>query len=1021
MPAVNIKAGNRSIRKYHAELDELRGLGIVHEGGLRLAFGDLLRGTAGKGFKWINELPVPGSRVRPDATLIDEYHLPYGHWEAKDGSDDLEVEIRNKRERDYPFENIIFEDTRQAILYQDGRRVMQVDCSKPADLARLLTTFYQHHMPDFVDFHEAVGRFSDEVPQLAQGLQDRIEIARSRNTAYQSAYADFMTLCREALNPNISREAVEEMLIQHLLTERLIRRVFDQENFVRRNVIAAEVEKVIDALTGQHFNRREFLGSLDRFYTAIEKAADRLADFSDKQRFINTIYERFFQGFSVKVADTHGIVYTPQEVVEFMVAATDELLQREFGVKLGDEGVCVIDPCTGTGNFVVQLLRRVARENPRELDNFYRERLFANEVMLMPYYIASLNIEHEYHTRSGRYEKFRRLSFQDTLDSGRVDLESQMRLSDENAKGIAEQWNADINVVIGNPPYNVGQLNENDNNKNRSYRHVERRIRNTYARDSRATLRMQLYDAYVKFFRWAIDRLDDRDGLVCLVSNNSFVEGVAFDGFRRELLKDFTRVYHLDLAGNFRKGKGEGENVFGNVTSVGVGITLALRSAAHGEQRELRYWRVPAGLGGQEKLDALRRFSEGRRGALDSVAWRSLTPDERHTWLRPPHADEFERFVPMGMKAAKLKSTRKPETIFLTYSGGVKTNRDVVVYDFDRQKLAGRMLDFIRDYNAQVDLYRREGPLENVDDFVDYSRIKWDGTLKGHLRKLRDTDFDDSRIRISLYRPFSKRYLYFDPMLINSVYRQTEFFPTPVSEQENLLLTVPGPGNRTGFAGFVTDGIGNLDFSFEKVQCFPFYTYDADGTRRQENISDWALRLFRAKYPPPVARDATRQPDDTDQGRGRLADVLPDDGHDRRSLATERHAMLPPLHLRPGRDEPQRERHRLGAGELPQALWQSAWGGGKLHNRKGRHLFLRLWPAASPALPRALRRLSQAGAAAHPAGARLLALCRGRPGPRRAAPRLRERHALAPGMGGRPAASDRLPRREDAATEESPV
>ncbi|MCY3720189.1 MAG: N-6 DNA methylase, partial [Anaerolineaceae bacterium] len=848
---VTIKASDAAIRRYQETLGRLREQQVEHEGGLRRAFGTLLKET-GRKCDWtlIEELPVSGGRVRPDGTLRDSWQLPHGYWEAKDAGDDLEVEIRNKRERGYPFSNIIFEDTQSAVLFQNERRILTADCNDRVGLAELLTRFYRHETPDFSSFEEAVGRFSDEVPQLAQGLQDRIAIARSRNTAYQRAFADFMTLCREALNPNISREAVEEMLIQHLLTERLIRRVFDQENFVRRNVIAVEVEKVIDALTGQHFNRREFLGSLDRFYTAIEKAADRLADFSDKQRFINTVYERFFQGFSVKVADTHGIVYTPQEVVEFMVAATDELLQREFGKKLGDEGVCVIDPCTGTGNFVVQLLRRVARENPGQLDNFYRERLFANEVMLMPYYIASLNIEHEYHQRSGHYDKFGGLSFLDTLDSGRIDLESHKRLSNKNAERIAKQWNAEINVLIGNPPYNVGQLNENDNNKNRSYRHVERRIRHTYARDSRATLRMQLYDAYVKFFRWAIDRLEDRDGVICFISNNSFVEGVAFDGFRRELLKDFTRVYHLDLAGNFRKGKGEGENVFGNVTSVGVGITLALRSAAHGEQRELRYWRVAAGLGGQEKLDALRRFSEGRRGALGSVAWRSLKPDARHTWLRSPHADEFDGFLPLGTKEAKVKSTKEAGTVFSLYCGGIKTNRDAIVYDFNRLALGERMLDFIRDYNAQVDLYRREGPFENVDDFVDYSRIKWDGTLKGHLRKLRDTDFDDSRIRISLYRPFSKRYLYFDPLLINSVYRQTEFFPTPESEQENLLLTVPGPGNRTGFAGFVTDGIGNLDFSFEKVQSFPFYTFDADGIRRQENISDWALRLFRAKYPP---------------------------------------------------------------------------------------------------------------------------------------------------------------------------
>ena len=299
----------------------------------------MLRVTARKrDWTLVEELRVSGGRVRPDGTLRDRWQLPHGYWEAKDGRDDLEVEIRRKRERDYPFSNIIFEDTNTAILYQNERRILQADCNNRAELADLLTQFYRHETPDFSSFEEAVERFAGEVPQIAQGLQQRINVARVSNAAFQRAFADFMALCSEALNPNISREAVEEMLIQHLLTERLIRRVFDQENFVRRNVIAAEVEKVIDALTGQHFNRREFLGSLDRFYLAIEKAAGGLADFSDKQGFINTVYERFFQGFSVRVADTHGIVYTPQEVVEFMVAATDELLGREFGKKPGRRG-----------------------------------------------------------------------------------------------------------------------------------------------------------------------------------------------------------------------------------------------------------------------------------------------------------------------------------------------------------------------------------------------------------------------------------------------------------------------------------------------------------------------------------------------------------------------------------------------------------------------------------------------------------------------------------------------------------
>ncbi|MCE2490887.1 MAG: N-6 DNA methylase, partial [Anaerolineae bacterium] len=584
MTTVTIKPTDAAIRNYQKSLADLTAQGVRNEGGLRTAFASLLRDTSRKR-KWnlVEELPVSGGRLRPDGTLRDSWQLPHGYWEAKDAGDDLEVEIRNKRDVGYPFSNTIFENTQSAVLFQNERRILTADCNDRKGLAALLTRFYRHETPDFSSFEEAVERFSDEVPQLAQGIQDRINKARVDNPAFVDAFASFMTLCSEALNPNISREAVEEMLIQHLLTERLIRRVFDQENFVRRNVIAAEVEKVIDALTSRDFNRRDFLGSLDRFYRAIEGAADRLADFSDKQRFINTIYERFFQGFSVRVADTHGIVYTPQEVVEFMVAATDELLQREFGKKLGDEGVCVIDPCTGTGNFVVQLLRRVARENRPQLDAFYRERLFANEVMLMPYYIASLNIEHEYHERSGRYESFEGLCFVDTLDLAEGDMPEMFpEFSQRNSARVERQKAAKINVVIGNPPYNVGQINENDNNKNRKYEVVDRRIRETYAADSQATLKMQLYDAYVKFFRWASDRLEGRDGIVCFISNNSFVDGFALDGMRRELLKDFTQIWHLDLHGNVRRNpklSGTTHNVFG--IQVGVGITVASRNAAH--------------------------------------------------------------------------------------------------------------------------------------------------------------------------------------------------------------------------------------------------------------------------------------------------------------------------------------------------------------------------------------------------------------------------------------------------------
>jgi predicted helicase len=316
------------------------------------------------------------------------------------------------------------------------------------------------------------------------------------------------------------------MLVQHMLTERLFRTVFDNPDFTRRNVIAVEIERVIDALTSREFDRHGFQRTLDRFYVAIEGAARSLTEWSEKQAFMNMVYERFFQGYSVKDADTHGIVYTPQEIVDFMCASVEAVLQREFGTSLSAPGVQILDPCTGTGNFVVNLIRRIAGAS---LEQKYREDLFANEIMLLPYYIASLNIEHAYYERTGRYEPFEGVCFVDTLE---LEGQQMQMFTEANTERIQRQKAAEIRVIIGNPPYNMGQMNENDNNKNRSYPVVDSRIRTTYSKASDATLNNKLYDAYVRFFRWATDRLQGRDGVICFVSNNSFVDQIAFDGMR---------------------------------------------------------------------------------------------------------------------------------------------------------------------------------------------------------------------------------------------------------------------------------------------------------------------------------------------------------------------------------------------------------------------------------------------------------------------------------------------------------
>ena len=866
-----IGAKHKAISEYYRTLDELQTQqDVTHEGGLRRAFSELLSSTAKK-YNWVLveessfRVKRGGQSVRPDGTLRDQWQLPRGHWEAKDGDDDLGAEIRHKRARGYPFTNILFEDTQEVVLYQDESYVKRTSVRDKAGLADLLTTFYSHKSAAFTDFDEAVERFQNEVPSIASGLKERIDEAHRENHEFQKVFAEFEELCRKALNPNISRAAIDEMLIQHLLTERIIRKVFDHEDFTRRNAIAMEVEKVIDSLTSEYFDKGKFFGALDQFYIAIERTADRLANFQEKQHFINTVYERFFQGYSVRVADTHGIVYTPQEIVDFMCAAVEQVLRDEFGQQLGDEGVVVIDPCTGTGNFVTHLLRRAHAANPRAFERFYEEQLFANEVMLMPYYIASLNIEHEYRDLTGRYKPFDGLCFVDTLDlakqivdtaEGKMEtLTLRGEFSQKNAERVERQQQAKITVILGNPPYNAGQQNENDNNKNRKYKQIDRRVKDTYKKDSKAQLQRKLNDPYVSFFRWATDRLERRDGIVCFVSNNSFVDGISFDGMRQHLLQDFTRIYHLDLHGNVRQNpslSGTSHNVFG--IQVGVGITIAVNSSAH-QNNKLQFYRAPELWRKEEKLRWLvdRVALGGTENTLSKVEWRRLEPDARHSWLLSEHSAEFASFLPIGTSkraASRVKGRNalyEPETLFKVFSTGLSTNRDAVVYDFDHRRLESRVVNFIEDYNAEVDRYKRHGKPENIDDFVNYENIKWSRNLKREMKRGNYAVHDPDKVRSSTYRPFTKKHLFFDPILIDEIGQFMRIFPLSHMETGNLAICVSGVGSNKPFHSMVSNTLSSLDL-LEKTQCFPLYSYDRGGNQRKENITDWAQAQVRKRY-----------------------------------------------------------------------------------------------------------------------------------------------------------------------------
>ena len=654
----------------------------------------------------------------------------------------------------------------------------------------------------------------------------------------------FHRKCRQSINPNLSEAAVEEMLIQHLLTERLFRTVFDNPDFTRRNVIANEIEKVIDALTSHSFSRDGFLQSLDHFYIVIENTARAISDFSQKQGFLNTVYEQFFQGFAVKVADTHGIVYTPQPIVDFMVRSVEDILQTEFNRSLSDSDVHIIDPFVGTGNFIVRIMREIQKT---ALADKYQSELHCNEVMLLPYYIASMNIEHELFEATSTYQPFEGVCLVDTFELAE---DRQLPLfAPENARRVEDQKKAPMFVVIGNPPYNTKQVNENDNNKNRKYPTMDAQVAETYAMDSKATLKNKLADPYVKAIRWASDRIG-KDGIVAFVTNNSFLDGVAFDGMRKHLHRDFNRVYILDLKGDVRQDSmregipiGEKHTVFGLAAMVGIAVTFFVKSRQH-QDRKIYYSEVDWKATRREKFNLIENAD-----SVNGIKWKELTPDKNHTWLTEGLHAEFETFISMGSKATKAAKDNSGKAIFSLYSLGVATNRDILAYSFDLNLLQERVRTFIEIYNSTVDRKKRHDPNLPVESFIDTNdpRIKWTRQVKASLKKLELSNYEESHFRASLYRPFTQKYLYFDNFWNEERYQQYRIFPTPETETENRVICVTGLGSKKPFRILITRMIPELQI-LENTQCFPFYTYDKDGRNRRENITDWALEQFRAHY-----------------------------------------------------------------------------------------------------------------------------------------------------------------------------
>lgn len=851
MITLDLKPTSKAVKDYYAGLTEFEKHGVTHEMAVRSAFQRLLEHCSRRvGWTFIGEYKYRRRGRKPasiDGGMVDDFTVPQAYWEAKDTDDDLPKEIQSKFSDGYPRDNIVFQEPRRAVLWQGGRQICDEDITKPDALVYVVQELFKYRSDTQSNWEDAVKDFKPHIPTIAAKVVELIEIERRDNKSFVQAFNTFAEVCLSSINPNLSDAAVEEMLVQHLLTERIFRKVFHNSEFTDRNIIAREIERVIHALTSRKFSREEFLRPLDRFYGALEHRAETLDDYSQQQTFLNTVYEKFFQGFAVKQADTHGIVYTPQEIVDFMVRSVEEILKKEFGKSLSDEGVHIIDPFVGTGNFITRTMRKIKKT---ALPHKYANELHCNEVMLLPYYVASMNIEHEYYEATGEYKPFQGICLVDTFelaedrDHSGVQPELGTIFTEENTERVERLRKTKLFVIIGNPPYNAHQLDENDNNKNRRYKVMDSRVRDTFSKDSSASNKNALSDPYVKAIRWAADKiLDNGEGVVAFVSNNSFVGDFVFDGMRRHLQQDFNLIHIVDLKGNIRKDSmrdgiplGEKHTVFGLSAMVGVSISFFIKKKGC-KQHNLFYAEADFRATRADKFRLLETA-----GHIYDIPHKPVQPDTKYSWLTEGLQGDFDNLLPMGTRETKAGVGHG---LFRLFSSGVKTNRDAWTYNFHRTELEKNINRTVNTFNEHLWRWGKVVQKTSIDDFVDKddTKISWSEGLKATLQRGIALQFDAAAIRRALYRPFVVEHSYFSRVLSERCYQMPRIFPTPETEIANRIICVAGIGDRRPFGCIATNLIPSLDL-FEKTQCFPFYRYDEGGANRQENISDWAVKQF---------------------------------------------------------------------------------------------------------------------------------------------------------------------------------
>lgn len=713
-------------------------------------------------------------------------------------------------------------------------------------------------MVEKVGDRQYLEKWAKDVAEIADRHVSQInDFLLKPNSKVAKEFKKFLRGLQLNLNEGITKEDAVEMLAQHLITLPVFEAIFGKSGFVSDNSVSKVMQSMVEVLEEKFIDTDRKI--LESFYADVRLRVEGIDNLQGKQRIITELYEKFFKYAFPRTAEKLGIVYTPIEIVDFILNSVQSILESEFKSSLSDKNVHIIDPFTGTGTFIARLLQS-GHINKEDILRKYSSEIHANEIILLAYYIAAVNIESVFGSMNkGKYLPFEGLVLTDTFQM----FESKDIMDDlvflENNEKVTKQKMTDIRVVIGNPPYSVGQSDANQDNANMKYPDLDDSIRETYVRNSKSTNSNSVYDTYFKAFRWASNRIKDQ-GVVCFVTNGSWIDSNSADGFRKSIYSEFSKIFVFNLRGNQRTqgelSKMEGGKIFGEGSRTPVAITLLIKNPNHKGDTEIYYNDIGDYLTREEKLKIIENSNN-----IEKLSWTNLVPNQHGDWIN--QRDEiYSTFILLGDKSNK---GRESQAIFKTFSMGIRTNRDAWAYNFSRKSLVQNVKRMVENYNKFLIIFKKATKSLDEISRVSKKEISWSRGLLDNLKKGKSAEFDKDEVITGIYRPFQKMWFYREKFFMEMRYLTHLLFP---NNSSNVVIHATGPGASVDFSVMITDMSPDHGF-MATGQIFPMYFYPESKSSDSENslfgieesesqihaISDWALKVFRNRYSDKVTKD----------------------------------------------------------------------------------------------------------------------------------------------------------------------